>query len=62
METGSNEQGNYAQTKGLSRNNNFKHINKLKTKNMVPAINQNEGYISIIITQPKEVIDYDTAK
>jgi hypothetical protein len=35
---------------------NFKHINKLKTKTMVPAINQKEGYRPIIITQPKEVL------
>jgi hypothetical protein len=38
---------------------NFKHINKLKTKTFIPAINQNEGYKTIIITQPKEVIDYE---
>ena len=38
---------------------NFKHINKLKTKNMVPGINLNEGYRPVIITQPKEVIDYE---
>jgi predicted nucleic acid-binding protein len=38
---------------------NFKHINKIKTKTMVPAINQKEGYKPIIITQPKEVIDYE---
>ena len=45
---------------GLIFSYNFKHINKLKTKNMVPAINLNEGYRPVIITQPKEVIDYDT--
>ena len=45
---------------GMILSYNFKHINKLKTKNMVPAINQNKGYISVIITQPKEVIDYET--
>jgi hypothetical protein len=28
----------------------------LKTKTMVPAINQNEGYLPVIITQSKEVI------
>jgi hypothetical protein len=38
---------------------NFKHINKVKTKVMVPAINQLEGYTSIIITRPEEVIDYE---
>ena len=44
---------------GMIFSYNFKHINKLKTKNMVPAINLNEGYRPVIITQPKEVIDYD---
>jgi predicted nucleic acid-binding protein len=38
---------------------NFKHINKIKTKSLVPVVNQLEGYRSIIITQPKEVIDYE---
>ncbi|GMO52088.1 MAG: hypothetical protein Pg6C_17410 [Treponemataceae bacterium] len=38
---------------------NFKHINKVKTKVMGPAINQLEGYASIIITRPEEVIDYE---
>jgi len=41
---------------GIIMSYNFKHINKLRTKTMVPAINQNEGYIPVIITQPKEVI------
>jgi hypothetical protein len=41
---------------GIILSYNFKHINKLKTKTMVPAINQNEGYLPVIITQPKEVI------
>jgi predicted nucleic acid-binding protein len=36
---------------------NFKHINKLKTKAAIPLINQLEGYKSIIITQPQEVIE-----
>ena len=44
---------------GMVFSYNFKHINKFKTKNMVPAINQNEGYRPVIITQPKEVIDYE---
>ena len=39
---------------------NFKHINKLKTKTMVPAINQLSGYRDIFIAQPEEVIDYET--
>jgi predicted nucleic acid-binding protein len=38
---------------------NFKHINKLKTKRIVDFINVNEGYKSIIICSPMEVIDYD---
>jgi hypothetical protein len=38
---------------GIILSYNFKHINKLKTKTMVPAINQNEGYLPVIITQPK---------
>jgi predicted nucleic acid-binding protein len=41
---------------GIILSYNFKHINKLKTKMMVPAVNQSEGYLPIIITQPKEVI------
>ena len=44
---------------GIIFSYNFKHINKFKTKTMVPAINQNEGYRPVVITQPKEVIDYD---
>lgn len=38
---------------------NFKHINKLKTKNMIPAINQKLGYRNIFIAQPEEVFDYE---
>jgi len=41
---------------GIILSYNFKHINKLKTKTMVPAINQSEGYLPIIISQPKEII------
>ena len=47
---------------GMILSYNFKHINKVKTKTMVPAINQNEGYRPVIITQPKEVIDYGMQK
>ena len=36
---------------------NFKHINKLKTKTMIPAINQISGYRNIIIAQSEELID-----
>jgi predicted nucleic acid-binding protein len=36
---------------------NFKHINKLKTKTMIPAINQIAGYRNITIAQSEEVID-----
>jgi len=39
---------------------NFKHINKLKTKMLIPAINQISGYRNIIIVQPEELIDYET--
>jgi len=38
---------------------NFRHINKLKTKTLVPAINQISGYRDIFIAQPEEVIDYE---
>ncbi|MDR0321330.1 MAG: PIN domain-containing protein [Treponema sp.] len=38
---------------------NFKHINKLKTKTLIPATNLLAGYRNIIITQPEEVIDYE---
>jgi predicted nucleic acid-binding protein len=41
---------------------NFKHINKLKTKTLIPAINLTEGYKPITITQPKEIIDYEEDK
>ena len=37
---------------------NFKHINKLKTKAMIPAVNQQLGYRDIAIAQPEEVFDY----
>jgi len=36
---------------------NFKHINKLKTKTLIPAINLISGYKNIIIAQPEEVIE-----
>jgi hypothetical protein len=36
---------------------NFKHINKLKTKRLVDAINVLQGYNSIGIYSPMEVID-----
>jgi len=39
---------------------NFKHINKLKTKNLIPAINLISGYKGITIAQPEEVIDFET--
>ena len=39
---------------------NFKHINKLKTKTLIPAINLLSGYQEIIIAQPEEVIDDET--
>ena len=39
---------------------NFKHINKLKTKTLIPATNQVLGYKDILIAQPEEVIDYET--
>ena len=38
---------------------NFKHINKLKTKTLIPATNQVSGYRDIVIAQPEEVIDYE---
>jgi len=38
---------------------NFKHINKLKTKTMIPAVNRMAGYRDIVIAQPEEVIDYE---
>ena len=38
---------------------NFKHINKLKTKTLIPAINLLSGYKEIFIAQPEEIIDYD---
>jgi predicted nucleic acid-binding protein len=38
---------------------NFKHINKLKTKTLIPAINQLSGYRTLCIAQPEEVIDFE---
>ena len=38
---------------------NFRHINKLKTKTLIPAINQVSGYRDIFIAQPEEVFDYE---
>ena len=38
---------------------NFKHINKLKTKTLIPATNLISGYREISIAQPEEVIDYE---
>jgi len=38
---------------------NFKHINKLKTKTLIPAANRMSGYRDICIAQPEEVIDYE---
>ena len=41
---------------------NFSHINKLKTKAMIPAVNQQLGYRHIFIAQPEEVFDYEIDK
>jgi predicted nucleic acid-binding protein len=38
---------------------NFKHINKLKTKRMVLAVNLTEGYKPVTICRPEEVVDYE---
>ena len=38
---------------------NFRHINKLKTKAMIPAVNQQLGYRGISIAQPQEIFDYE---
>ena len=38
---------------------NFQHINKLKTKEMTALVNLREGYKSIIICTPMEVLDND---
>jgi len=38
---------------------NFKHINKLKTKTLIPAVNQLSGYRALYIAQPEEVIDFE---
>jgi ParB/RepB/Spo0J family partition protein len=39
---------------------NFKHINKLKTKSLVDAVNILKGYKNIVICTPMEVTDYET--
>ena len=39
---------------------NFQHIVKLKTRNMVNVVNTREGYRTIEICSPKEVIEDDT--
>lgn len=39
---------------------NFQHIVKLKTRNMVNAINLREGFRTIDICSPKEVIEDDS--
>ena len=39
---------------------NFKHINKLKTKTLIPATNLLSGYREIFIAQPEEIIDVET--
>ncbi|MCL1814703.1 MAG: PIN domain-containing protein [Treponema sp.] len=39
---------------------NFRYINKLKTKTLIPATNLISGYRGIIIAQPEEVIDNET--
>ena len=41
------------------RKYNFRHINKLKTKTLVPATNLLAGYRSIVIANPEEVIDHE---
>jgi len=38
---------------------NFQHINKLKTKEMTALVNLREGYKSVIICTPMEVLDND---
>ena len=38
---------------------NFQHINKLKTKEMTALVNLREGYKSIIICTPMEVLPYE---
>jgi len=38
---------------------NFQHIVKRKTRNMVNAVNLREGFRTIEICSPKEVIEYD---
>lgn len=38
---------------------NFKHINKVKTKTMTSAINIREGYGTVIIASPLEVVEDD---
>jgi len=38
---------------------NFRHINRIKTKEMTSIINIREGYKPVKITVPAEVIEYD---
>jgi len=38
---------------------NFNHINRMKTKRMLPHINQLNGYANIIISVPMEVTNYE---
>lgn len=38
---------------------NFKHINKLRTKEMTALVNLREGYRGITICTPMEVLEYD---
>jgi predicted nucleic acid-binding protein len=39
---------------------NYKHINRLRTKQMAALINLNEGYKTVIICTPMEVMDNET--
>lgn len=39
---------------------NFEHIVKLKTRHMVNPVNLREGYRTIDICSPKEVVEYDS--
>ena len=41
---------------------NFQHINRVKTKTMTNLINAREGYKSITITVPSEVIEHGKTK
>jgi hypothetical protein len=38
---------------------NYQHINKVKTKRMTGLINEREGYRSVTIASPMEVIEYE---